>query len=136
MAVPFHGHLRARLKARFHVQVQLEQPGADFETPAVVPVRGRVVRVFRGGRALRVGDEVRFSVTVFRRGGPVWPGAGFMWYDEFIRTTYMEAYLNGDPPACELPLHECTAIDGPTFWARLRASRLLYWIVLLHWKLR
>jgi hypothetical protein len=134
MAVPYIGHLRARLRARFHVQVRVSPPPTEFRTPAVVPVGGRVVRVFRGGGAVRVGDEVRFAVPVCRQGDPIWPGYEFAWYDDFMRTTHLEVYLDGEPPACEVALDEWVAINGPSYVPRLRASRLIYLVQLIRWR--
>jgi hypothetical protein len=129
MAVPYIGHLEARLRARFHVQVQVSYSGAEPRTRAAVPVQGHVVRVFRSGGALHVGDEVRFSVNVRPSGERIMPGLTFMPYDTFIRANYMEVYLDGSPPECEVPLDECVVIDAPTRSPQLRASWFVYWIV-------
>ena len=83
MAVPHIGHLAARLRARCHAQVQVEHTSANPKTPAAVPVKGRVVRVFRSGGALKIGDEVEFSVHVCRPGDDIWPGPTFMRYETF-----------------------------------------------------
>jgi len=56
--------------------------------------------------------------------------------DTLLRATHLEVYLNGSPPACELVLGECIVIGGPTFFARLRASRLSYLMARLWWHLR
>jgi hypothetical protein len=135
MAVPRIAHMAARLRARFHVQVRLEaRPGADIRTPATVAVSGRVVRVFRGEPALRVGDEVRFSVHLYRKGDELWPGAArFTLCDDFMRMTHVEAYLNGDPPDCEVPLDAWVAVDGPTREATIRTSRWTYLVALIKW---
>lgn len=136
MAVPWFGHLRARLDARLHVQVRLAGLPNVVVTPALVPVAGHVVRVFRGEPTVRVGDAVQFPLPVHRPGDEIWPGPSFMRYDDLMQATHLEAYLNGDPPACELALDECIIIDGPTYFARLRASRLSYLAARLWWRFR
>jgi hypothetical protein len=130
------GHLRARLVARFHVQVRLATPPTVERTPAVIPVAGHVVRVFRGRFTVRVGDEVRFFLRVCRHGDEIPPGLSYVQYESLLRATHLEAYLNGSPPACALALDECMVIDGPTYFAQLRASRLSYLTALLSWHLR
>src|SRR5688500_5709967 len=99
MAVPYIGHLRARVRARFHVQIEVTSRESNIETAAAVPITGRVVRVFRG--AISVGDEITFSVHVMRTGDDIWLrpslmmiGPSFMPYETFIRTSHMEAFLN------------------------------------------
>jgi hypothetical protein len=134
MAVPYIGHLRARLRARFHVQAQVSHSGAEFRTPAAIPVKGRIVRVFRSGGALRVGDEVMFSVNVCRPNDEIPPGPAFMPYETFIRATHMEVYLNGEPPMCEVALDERVAIDGLSRAPWLRASWFAYVVELIRWK--
>jgi hypothetical protein len=135
MAVPYVGHLAARLKARFHVQVEFSHMSVNLSTPATVPIKGRVVRVFRRWGTLRVGDEVMFSVHVCRSGDDIWPGPDFMLYEDFIQTNYLEVYLNGNPPKCEVALDECVAIDRPTHRPQLRSSLLAYLVELVKWKL-
>ena len=134
MAVPHIGHLAARLRARFHAQVQVEHKGANLKTPAAVPVKGRVVRVFRSGGALKVGDEVEFSVHVFRPGDDFWPGPTFMTYETFMQATHMEVYLNGNPPRCEVSLDECVTIEAPSRRPQLKSSRFAYVVELVKWK--
>jgi len=136
MAVPYVGLLAARLRARFHVQVRVTHREPEFRTPAAVPVKGCVVRVFRGGAALSVGDEIGFSVHVYRSGDDIWTGPSFMLYESFMSRNHMEVFLNGNPPHCEVALDECIALDHPTRKPRLRASRLEYFIELLKWKFR
>ena len=136
MAVPWFGHLRARLVAPFHVQVRLTPPPTVVRTPACISVAGHVVRVFRGRALLRVGDEVRFSLHVCRPGDERSLGVSYMQCDTLLRATHLEVYLNGAPPDCELVLGECIVIGGPTCFARLRASRLSYLMARLWWHLR
>jgi hypothetical protein len=134
MTVPHIGHLAARLRARFHAQVQVQHTSANPKTPGAVPVKGRVVRVFRSGGALKVGDEVEFSVHVCRRGDDFWEGPSFMPYETFMEATYMEVYLNGNPPRCEVALDEHVTIETPTRRPQLKSSRFAYVVESLKWK--
>ena len=95
MAMPGPAYDEARLRARYHVQVELAH-AAVATTPAHVPVTGRVRRIFRRDDSLRLGDEVHFSVAVCRPGDRLAPG-GDRWMDLWLfeRATYMEAYLTG-----------------------------------------
>jgi hypothetical protein len=136
MAVPYIGQLKARLEARFHVQIEITFREADFATPAEVPITGRVVSVFRG--AISVGDEITFSVHVTRPEDD-WDmrliGPTYMLYETFMRASYIEAFLNGDPPICELALDEYVVLDNPTPLPQLRSSRVEYLAELAKWKL-
>ena len=135
MAVPYFGRLAARLGARFHVQVELVKPHAEFQTPAAQPVEGRVVRVFRGKGRLLLGQQVTFAVHVCRRGDRIWPGTSFMSYEDFVRARYMEVFLNGAPPGCVVALDEVSIVDRPSRRPQLRSSRVAYYLALLRWKL-
>ena len=136
MAVPYLGHLAARRGARFHAQVELVKPQAELQTPAALPVEGRVVRVFRGKGGLSLGQQVTFSVHVCRRGDNIWPGPKFMRYEDFTGARYMEVFLNGAPPGCEVALDEVSIVERPSRRPQLRASRVAYYVALLRWKLR
>jgi hypothetical protein len=113
MAADAAQRLRARRDARFHVQVGLEQVPINVLTPAEVPVEGRVIRIFRGDGRLALGDRVTFTVPVCREGDEAPPGSAYLRYDDLVRATHMEAYLNGQPRHCEVPLDECTILTGP-----------------------
>src|SRR5260370_23217472 len=130
MAIPYIGHLAARLGARFHVQLEVT-PSTVLQTPALVPLNGRVVRVFRSDGTLSVGDQVCFSVHVARQGDDIWTGPSFMSYEAFVCANHVEAFLNGDPPECEAAADECIALDRATRRPRLKASRLAYIVELL-----
>ena len=124
MAIAYHYRLEARREARFHVQVQVTRIEPVSHTPAEVPIKARVVRVFRSDSTLRVGDEVMFSMRAYRQDDYVPPGPPFMIYEKLMRGNYMEVYLNGDPPQCRVPWDECVILDRPTRLARFRTSRL------------
>ena len=114
MAVDYIGVLKARLTARFHVQVELTRVPQDFQTPAAILVEGRVVQIFRGDSSLSVGDKLIFDIHVFRKGDKLPCGPSFMLYDKFIATRYVEVFLNGIPPRCNVPLDNCIMLSRPT----------------------
>ena len=133
--VPYHGQLRARLLARFHVQIEVSFREGEIKTPAEVPVTGKVVRVFRG--AIRVGDEITFSVHVMRPGDQdrMWCGPSFLEYETFMHASHIEAFLNGNPPNCELALDEYVVLENPTARPQLSSSRAEYLMELAKWEL-
>ncbi len=136
MAVPYVGHLAARLRAALHVQVELTLIPRDFQTPAAVPVESRLVRIFRGPSSLSLGQQVRFSLHVYRHGDVILPFPAFVLYDRFRMARYMEVFLNGTPPACEVALDEWEILDRPTTTPQLPASRLEYFVERVKWTLR
>ena len=133
--LPPPAYIEARLLAKFHVQVEIE-PSVVDATPAYLPVRGRVRRVFRGG-SLEPGAELRFTVPVCRRGDEIMPGGDlWMYHEQFQGAKYMEVFLDGTPPECKLACSQCSVVAGlsdlpqlavPTeeevaaAWERLRA---------------
>jgi hypothetical protein len=67
MAIPWHEHARAALAADAHVQITLEELEVPEHTPGDARVRGTVVRVFRGDRALD-GQRIELEVACSRAG--------------------------------------------------------------------
>ncbi len=100
--MPGPAYTESRLRAKYHVQVEIERRDID-QTPACVPVSCRVHRIFRGDALLTVGDTVRFSVAVFREYDDI-PAGGDRWmhYDVFEQATYLEVFLDGTPPDCKV----------------------------------
>jgi hypothetical protein len=86
-----------------------------IEKTGMVPVAGRVVAVFRGDGKLNSGDEVRFSAAVYRNPNEIPPG-GWSWIskDAFSNAEYLEVFLNGEPPNCEVADYQVLVIDTPT----------------------
>jgi hypothetical protein len=115
--ISYDGILDARFHARFHVQVELTSVPSDFQTPAAIPVEGRVVRIFRGDSGLAIGDKLAFGINVCRRGDAIPIGSSYMSYENFLSGRYMEVFLNGFPPAVH-------AIDGVVLSAPTRRPRL------------
>ena len=78
-----------------------------------VRVEGRVVRIFRSDGRLSPGDHVAFKLWVCRRGDEP-TGPAYVYHEDFIRATHMEAYLHGSPPDCELAAYEFTILTAPS----------------------
>ena len=95
-------YTEALLRAKYHVQVEIEDRVEVVQTPTHTPVTCRVCRVFCGND-LHVGDTVRFEVSVCREGDDI-PAGGVLWssYDDFQKARYLEAFLEGNPPDCEV----------------------------------
>lgn len=107
------------LRAKYHVQVEIEDRGEVDQTPAHIPVRCRVRRVFRG-HDLHAGDVVQFSVAVCRAVSELFPG-GETWMrnSDFQRAKYFEGFLYGTPPNCEVALSRIFIIRGISHWPRI-----------------
>ena len=133
--VPYITVLKARLSARFHVQLELTRVPQEFQTPAAIPVEGRVLQIFRSDSSLSLGDKLIFEVHICRRGDEIPLGPSFMQYENFLSMRYMEAFLNGVPPRCNVPLDNCTMLSAPTRTPQLPASRREYLVEKLKWDL-
>jgi hypothetical protein len=76
-------------------------------------VTAEVVRAFRGSEALRPGAVVTFAVSVLTPDTPRQrvPRGGTRWTDYgALRAAYLEVFLNGQPPACEVALWQLATI--------------------------
>jgi hypothetical protein len=135
MAIPYVGLLGARLRSRFHVQVELTRVPGDVRTPATISVDGCIVRIFRGDSSLSIGDRLTFRVSICRSGDRIPPGNTYQLYDEFLRAQYVEAFLNGTPPHYGLAV-ECMILSAPTQKPQLQASHLAYMLEKLKWAVR
>jgi hypothetical protein len=111
--IPLQGRLESRRTAPFHVQLELEKTQKIRRVPDDVRIQGRSIRVFRTDGRLAVGDRVEFTLWVCRPGDEP-TGPAYIDYDDFVAASYMEAYLYGDPPACELAAYEFAVIAGPS----------------------
>jgi hypothetical protein len=106
--------LSVREGAPFHVQLELKKGSGEFSKRLrLVRVEGCVVRVFRSDGRLAPGDHVAFKLWVCRRGDEP-TGPAYVYQEDFIRATHMEAYLHGTPPDCELAGYEFTIITAPS----------------------
>jgi len=136
MAVPFITHLRARLHARFHVQLQLDEIPEPAGGGTPVTLEGRIVRAFRTHDGMAVGDLVRFPVRLLAD-DDVAPFDGvFVRYRELAASRHVEAFLNGHPPAFEIELDEILVIPGPSDVPYMEASRLQYVLELIRQRIR
>ena len=113
MAIPLEGRLIGRRTAPFHVQLELEKPQDIQRVAGDITVQGRAVRVFRTDGRLAVGDRLAFALWVCRPGDEP-TGRAYIYYDDFITATYLEAYLYGNPPACKLAAYEFSVIPFPS----------------------
>jgi hypothetical protein len=105
--------------------VKIEKIPVDFQTPAEVLVEGPVIRVFRSDGNLKPGDWVSFKVNVCREGDEILLiGPTYTFYDNFVAASYVEAYLNGAPPQCEVPLDEWAPLETPSEEPRLTVEEL------------
>ncbi len=86
-------------------------------------VQGLVVRAFRTDGLLGLGDRVEFPLWVCRRGDEP-TGPAFIYDEAFSRAEYMEAYLAGTPPKCQLVAYEFCVLEAPTDQPVLRADEL------------
>jgi hypothetical protein len=113
MAIPIEGRLKWRQTAPFHVQLELAKSQDMPLELGEVRVQGRVVRVFRTDGRLAGGDEIAFQLWVCREGDEP-TGPAYVYYDDFVRTAYIEAYLHGNPPECALAAYEFGPISAPS----------------------
>jgi hypothetical protein len=136
MAIPYVAELHARLRARFHVQLELTYLPSEFQTPTAITVEGFVIHVFRGGSSLSLGDKLTFDVNVCRRGDLIPPfGPTYQLYDKFLRARYVETFLNGTPPRCGVAV-DFMILSAPTRKPLLQGSRLAYMLERLKWVVR
>lgn len=115
MVLPHSHYVRARQNAAFHVQVELIETLSAADTPCTITVCARVVRVFRASKSIHSDDTVRFGVAVNRRDDEI-PDGGTIWidYENFSSARFMEVFLDGDPPDCQVALWQCQLIESPS----------------------
>lgn len=113
MAIDLVTRLRARKEARFHVQAALEKIPNNLSTPGQIRMYGQVTRVFRTDGTLRLGDKVSFGLYVFQSNEVTPPGPAYVSFDRLACATHIEAYLNGNPPSCDIPCDEYTLLLAP-----------------------
>jgi hypothetical protein len=100
MAPP--AYAEARLRARFHLQLEYQQPRI-VSTPDYVTIRARVRRVFRDSGTLALGDEIQFDLPIRGPGDPIpLDGNGWILRGAIADGRYLEVFLNGNPPSCTL----------------------------------
>lgn len=115
--LPASAYLDARAAADWHAQVELLEVANDMETPGPVPVRSRIIRLFRSTPLISVGNEIMFQVDVICPGDDM-PAGGTIWtdYARLLTIPYMEVYLNhtGELPNCEIALWQSRLLDEPS----------------------
>lgn len=114
MAIDAIQRLRARREATYHVQVKIISLGAAPPTVGEIVVQGRITRVFRTNNRLKEGDSISFALPVLREGGHHPPGRDYFLHSHLVEATHLEAYLDGEPPHCEVCMDECSVIPGPS----------------------
>ena len=119
--LPSEFYYVARHEARFHVQARFELVGEVDRTPCFAQVEATVVSVFRGKDLIRVGERLCFGVGVTRPGDCL-PESGVVWQPDaaFREARFVEVFLNGDPPACEVALSQIMLLDAPSDGPRMR----------------
>ena len=110
MAIPIQARLTARREAPFHIQMAVEKRAV---VRGEAQITGKVVRVFRTNGRLEEGDNIAWPIWVCQPGDEP-TGAAYIYGDDLARASFIEAYLWGTPPACELAAYEFTLIDTPT----------------------
>jgi len=121
------GRLRARHEAPFHVQLELEKTRVLECVPGDMQVSGRAVRVFRTDGRLAVGDHLAFTLWICRAGDEP-TGPAYIYYDDFMGASYMEVYLYGSPPDCQLAGYELSVVDAPSDEPKLPPDEFDFWL--------
>jgi hypothetical protein len=82
--------------------------------PGLLNLRVAVVEVFRGAARLPVGTALGFTVPAADEHHPPPPGSRHADIGAARRARYIEAYLDGEPPALHLSGDEFEFIDVPS----------------------
>lgn len=116
MAMPPWAYMEAQRAADLHIQVRIEERGVPQEELGLVPVVGKVVRVFHG-RKLRVGDQVTFHMKVYRPPAEPEPDEGGWISEESLGDlNFLEVYLDESRKGLRISAGESLhfSIEGPT----------------------
>ena len=130
MTISLEGRVKWRMTAPYHVQLQLERKSAPSRVPSEIVLQGQVVRVFRGDGLLGPGDMVAFRLWICQPGDEP-TGPAFIYYEPFVQAIYLEAYLHGRPPDCELAGHEFEVISAPSDEPTMSVGQLWSWMARL-----
>jgi hypothetical protein len=120
MAIHFKGRIHWRKTAPYHLQLELDQKAIQLELAKEYQhwdgsrIECRVVRLFRSNKGLTIDDRVSFRIFVCEPGlEPT--GPAYIYKKDLVQTTFMEAYLHGEPPECQLAAYEFEILkNGPT----------------------
>ena len=108
-------YLEARRSAQHHVQVEITAISLPSELPGSATIRARVGTVFRSTAGLSADDSLEFGVSVTRSMDDVPTGAVCWTLAEVLAEgRWLEAFLNGSPPNCEVAAWQSEPIGGPT----------------------
>ena len=122
--MPFEASIRARREAPLHVQLQLTRVPANCPSRGdVVPIEGRVVRIFRGQSLVEAGATIRFPLWVCEKGDEP-TGPAYVHHGALLQASHLEAYLYGTPPDCEVAAYEFVLLNGASQDPRLSANDL------------
>ena len=113
MTIGLEGRVKGRMTAPYHVQFQLDKKAEPLKVPSDIVLCGQVVRVFRSDGRLGRGDRVGFKIWVCQPGDEI-TGPAFIHHDAFMQASYIEAYLYGTPPDCNLAAYEFAVLSAPT----------------------
>ncbi|HVS36442.1 MAG TPA: hypothetical protein VMS17_12825 [Gemmataceae bacterium] len=71
--------------------------------------------MFRTDGRLQFGDRVRFAVSVLGEAVMPCPG-GTLWtcHESLAAARFMEAFLDGTPPDCQVALWQTKIVDAPS----------------------
>ena len=123
MSIALEQRIWWRKIAPFHVQLELEKSHCVTSISGETRVQGRAIRVFRTDGLVAAGDRIAFRIYVCEPGDePIGPAC--IYFDEFMRATHMEVYLDGTPPECELAAYEFSVIDAPSDQPNLTIEEL------------
>jgi len=128
MAISLGGRIQWRMRAPFHVQFHLEKKEEPLRIPSDIFLGGQVVRVFRSDGRLESGDRVRFKIWLCQPGDEQ-TGPAFIHHDAYTRARYVEAYLHGQPPDCELAGYEFEVLSAPTDEPTMTVTQLQHFTV-------
>jgi hypothetical protein len=110
MAISLEGRLAWRREAPFHIQIAVE---THTVVRGEAQIAGKVVRVFRTDGCLEEGNDIAWTIWVCRPGDEP-TGPAYIYEEVLARASFIEAYLCGTPPNCELAAYEFTLVDAPS----------------------
>ena len=107
-------YLQARRSADHHLQVQIEIVRMPPVFPGQASIEARVGSVFVGDKSL-MGRTVEFEVSTLRRRDEM-PTDAILWVfaEGLVPGAWLEVFLNGNPPRCNVALWQNDLIAGPT----------------------
>ncbi len=117
MALPRETYEKARQEALLHLQVKILPFKTEIKPDcfyAAFPIEGKIVRVFRGHKICKIGQILDFNIAVKSSSEIMLGGRLFLNAKQLKTYQYMEVYLNGKPPQCEVALSQNILLKEPT----------------------